>query len=212
MSQEAVVNRKIQGTQSRSRLRTTIQIAMLSAISAVLMMFEFPLPFLAPPFVQMDFSEIPVIVGTFAMGPLAGVIIEFLKNLLHIVLHGTMTAGVGEFSNFLIGCAFAVPAGLLYRKKKTAKNALLGMSVGTMCMAAAGCLTNAFVMFPLYSKAMGIPMDSFIAMGKEIIPAVDNMLTFVLLCMEPFNLIKGALISGITMLSYKRLKVLLKGE
>ena len=98
-------------------------------------------------------------------------------------------------SNFLIGCSFAVPAGLFYKRRKTAKNALIGMSVGTVTMAAVGCLSNAFVMFPLYSVAMGIPVDSFIAMGTKINPAINNMVTFVLLSMVPFNLIKGVMIS-----------------
>ena len=118
MSQEAVVNKQIQVTGNRSKLRTMVQIAMLSAVSAVLMMFEFPIPFLAPPFIKMDFSEIPVLVGTFAMGPLAGVVIELLKNILHFVTYGTTTGGIGELSNFFIGCAFAVPAGIFYRKRK----------------------------------------------------------------------------------------------
>ena len=212
MSQEAVVNKQIQVTGNRSKLRTMVQIAMLSAVSAVLMMFEFPIPFLAPPFIKMDFSEIPVLVGTFAMGPLAGGVIELLKNILHFVTYGTTTGGIGELSNFFIGCAFAVPAGIFYRKRKTRKNAVLGMATGTLLMVIMGCLSNAFVMFPLYSVVMGIPMDSFIAMGTAIHPAIDNMVTFVVLCMVPFNLVKGIIISMITLLLYKRLKVVLKGE
>lgn len=212
MSQEAVVNKRIQVTGNRSKLRTMVQIAMLSAVSAVLMMFEFPIPFLAPPFIKMDFSEIPVLVGTFAMGPLAGVVIELLKNILHFVTYGTTTGGIGELSNFFIGCAFAVPAGIFYRKRKTRKSAVLGMAAGTLLMVIMGCLSNAFVMFPLYSMVMGIPMDSFIAMGTAIHPAIDNMVTFVVLCMVPFNLVKGIIISMITLLLYKRLKVVLKGE
>lgn len=211
MNNEAVVNRKIR-TQNRSKLRTTVQIGMLGAIALVLMFFEFPIPFIAPPFIKMDFSEIPVLVGTFAMGPLAGVLIELLKNLLNLVIHGTTTMGVGELSNFIIGCAFVVPAGLFYRKKKTRVNALKGMAAGTLLMAAMGCLTNAFIMFPLYSTLMGIPMDSFIAMGTAIHPVIDNMVSFVILCMVPFNLLKGIVISFITLLLYKRLRVLLKGE
>lgn len=212
MSQEAVVNKQIQVTGNRSKLRTMVQIAMLSAVSTVLMMFEFPIPFLAPPFIKMDFSEIPVLVGTFAMGPLAGVVIELLKNILHFVTYGTTTGGIGELSNFFIGCAFAVPAGIFYRKRKTRKSAVLGMAAGTLLMVIMGCLSNAFVMFPLYSVVMGIPMDSFIAMGTAIHPAIDNMVTFVVLCMVPFNLVKGIIISMITLLLYKRLKVVLKGE
>lgn len=212
MSQEAALNKQINPAGNRSKLRTTVQIAMLAAVSTVLMMFEFPIPFVAPPFIKMDFSEIPVLVGTFAMGPLAGVIIELLKNLLHMATYGTTTAGVGELSNFFIGCALAVPAGLFYKAVKTRKSAMIGMGVGTILMAVMGCFSNAFIMFPLYSAAMGVPVETFIAMGTAINPAVDNMLTFVVLCMVPFNLMKGIVISMITLLLYKRIRVLLKGE
>ena len=212
MSHGGVLNNAIHVTGYTSKMRTMVQLSMLSAVSAVLMMFEFPIPFLAPPFIKMDFSEIPVLVGTFAMGPLAGVVIELLKNILHFVTYGTTTGGIGELSNFFIGCAFAVPAGIFYRKRKTRKNAVLGMAAGTLLMVIMGCLSNAFVMFPLYSVVMGIPMDSFIAMGTAIHPAIDNMVTFVVLCMVPFNLVKGIIISMITLLLYKRLKVVLKGE
>ncbi len=211
MSNEAAAKR-ITKTQNRSKLRTTVQIGMLGAVAAVLMLLEFPVPFLVPPFVKMDFSELPVLIGTFAMGPVAGVLIELVKNLLNLVLNGTTTAGIGELSNFVIGCAFVVPAGLIYKKNKSKKNALIGMSVGTVFMAAMGCLSNAFVMFPLYSTLMGIPMEQFIAMGTAINPAVDNMVTFIILCMVPFNLMKGIVISLITLFLYKRLRVLLKGE
>lgn len=212
MNQEAILNKRIQTTGNKSKLRTMVQIAMLSAVSAVLMLFEFPIPFLAPPFIKMDFSEIPVLVGTFAMGPLAGVSIELLKNILHLVTYGTTTGGIGELSNFFIGCAFVVPAGFFYKKRKTRKSALLGMGSGTLLMVIAGCISNVFVMFPLYSAVMGIPMDTFIAMGTAIHPAIDNMVTFVVLCMVPFNLVKGIIISLITLLLYKRLRVVLKGE
>lgn len=211
MSNETLVNR-ISKTQSRSKLRTSVQIAMLAAVSTVLMMFEFPIPFVAPPFIKMDFSEIPVLVGTFAMGPLAGVIIEFLKNLLHMATYGSTTAGIGELSNFVIGCAFVVPAGLFYKKQRTRKSAIKGMATGVALMVVMGCLSNAFIMFPVYSTLMGIPIQDFIAMGTAIHPAIDNMFTFVILCMVPFNLMKGIVISFITTLLYKRLRVLLKGE
>ena len=211
MSNEATAN-KIARTQSRSKVRTTVQIGMLGAVAAVLMMLDFPVPFLVPPFVKMDFSELPVLVGTFAMGPLAGVIIELVKNLLNVLLHGTSTAGVGELSNFVIGCAFVVPAGLFYKRRKTKKNAVIGMASGTVLMAVMGCFTNAFIMFPLYSTLMGIPIEDFIAMGAAINPAVDHMFTFVILCMVPFNLLKGIVISFITLLLYKRLRILLRGE
>lgn len=212
MNQEAVVNKMNTKTGNRSKLRTMVQIAMLAAVSTVLMMFEFPIPFVAPPFIKMDFSELPVLIGTFAMGPLAGVVIELIKNLLHIVTYGTSTGGVGELSNFFIGCAFLLPAGLIYKRRKTRKNAVIGMTAGTLFMVAAGCFSNAFVIFPVYSKVMGIPQEAFIQLGTAIHPSIDSMMKFIVLCMVPFNLIKGVVISFITLLLYKRLRVLLKGE
>lgn len=212
MSQEATVNKPISRERNRSKLRTMVQIAMLSAVSTVLMMFEFPIPFVAPPFIKMDFSELPALVGTFAMGPVAGMTIELLKNLLHMVTYGSSTGGVGELSNFLLGCAFVVPAGLFYKHRKTRKNAVIGMAVGTIFMVVMGCFSNAFVIFPVYSKVMGVPMEAFIQMGTAIQPAIHNMMTFVMFCLVPFNLIKGIVISFITLLLYKRLRVLLKGE
>lgn len=211
MSNEAAA-KGVERTQNRSKLRTTVQIGMLGAVSAVLMLLSFPVPFLVPPFVKMDFSELPVLIGAFAMGPVAGVFIELIKNLLNLVLNGSTTGGIGELSNFVIGCAFVVPAGLIYRRNKTKKSALIGMGCGTVFMAALGCLSNAFVMFPLYSTVMGIPMEQFVAMGTAINSAVDNLFTFIILCMAPFNLMKGIVISLITFLLYKRLRVLLKGE
>ena len=211
MSNEAAA-KGLERTQNRSKLRTTVQIGMLGAVSAVLMLLSFPVPFLVPPFVKMDFSELPVLIGAFAMGPVAGVFIELIKSLLNLVLNGSTTGGIGELSNFVIGCAFVVPAGLIYRRNKTKKSALIGMGCGTVFMAALGCLSNAFVMFPLYSTVMGIPMEQFVAMGTAINSAVDNLFTFIILCMAPFNLMKGIVISLITFLLYKRLRVLLKGE
>src|SRR5574344_812846 len=116
--------------KSGTNVRTMVQIAMLSAVATVLMLVEFPLPFIAPSFYELDFSEVPVLIGAFAMGPLAGAIIELIKILLNFVLNGTMTAGVGELANFLMGCAFVVPAGIIYKKSKTKKNAVIGMVTG----------------------------------------------------------------------------------
>ena len=142
----------------RSRTRTLTQIAMLGAVAGVLMNFEFPIPFLAPSFYQLDFSEIPVLIGSFAMGPLAGVVIELVKILVHLVTKGSMTAGVGDVANFIFGCTFAVPAGLIYRYKsvKSRKHAVVGMAVGTVLTAIVACFINAFVLLPAYGKAFGI--------------------------------------------------------
>lgn len=196
--------------KSRSRIttKTIARIAVLGAIAFVLMLFEFPLPF-APSFYQIDLSEVAVLIGTFAMGPVEGVIIEALKVVLHILFHGTTTAYVGELANFIIGCAFIVPAGIIYKHHKTRKTAMIGMFTGTLCMALAGSLINYFVLLPMYSTLYGMPMDTIIAMGTAIFPAVKNMLTFVCLCVVPFNLFKGAVVSVLTGILYKHVSPIL---
>ena len=145
---------------ARSKTRTITQIAMLGAIAGVLMNLEFPLPFLAPSFYQLDFSEIPVLVGSFAMGPIAGVLIELVKILVHLVTKGSMTAGVGDLANFIFGCTFVVPAGLIYRfhSVKNRKHAVIGMAAGTVLTAVVACFMNAFVLLPAYGKAFGMPI------------------------------------------------------
>lgn len=212
MSNEAIVNKRVPGAQNRSKIRTLAQVAMLGAVATVLMMIEFPLPIIAPPFYQMDFSEVPVLVGAFAMGPAAGIMIELLKVLLYAVMHGSATAGVGELANFVIGCSFIVPAGLFYKMRRNRKSALVGMAAGTVAMAAVGCVVNAFVLLPAYGAAFGMPVSAFIEMGRAIHASINNLFTFVVMAVAPFNLLKGFIISLITLLIYKRIRVLLRGD
>lgn len=198
------------GVKRSSNVRMLTQIAMLSAIAALLMLVEFPMPFLAPTFYQLDFSEVPVLIGAFAMGPLAGAAIELVKILMNFVLNGTITAGVGELANLLIGCAFVVPAGIIYKKAKTRKNAVIGMIVGTVCMAVTAAVLNAFLLLPVYGKAFGMPVDAFVEMGTAIFPVIDSLFTFCLFSVVPFNLLKGILVSGLTLGLYKHISRLLK--
>lgn len=199
---------------ARSRTRTITQIAMLGAVAGVLMNFEFPLPFLAPAFYQLDFSEVPVLVGSFAMGPVAGVLIELVKILVHLVTKGTMTAGVGDVANFLFGCAFAVPAGLIYRYHavKSRKHAVVGMAVGTALTSILACFINAFVLLPAYGKAFGMPIEAFIEMGSAVHSSVNSLLSFAALIIIPFNIFKYTLTSVIVFFIYKRIRVILKGD
>ena len=183
----------------RSRTRTIAQVAMLGAVAGVLMNLEFPIPFLAPSFYQLDFSEVPVMVGTFAMGPVAGILIELVKILVHLVTKGTMTAGVGDVANFLFGCAYVVPAGLIYRfrHKKSRVHAVAGMAVGTVLTAI---------------LAFGMPIETFIQMGSAVHSSVNGLLTFALLIIAPFNIFKYALTSLIVFVIYKKIRVVLKGD
>lgn len=193
------------------RTRRMVIIAMLAAIAIVLMLFEFPLPFL-PPFYKIDASELPVIIGAFTLGPVAGVIIEFVKVLLNILIDGTTTAFVGEFANFLIGCSYVVPAAMVYYFKKTKKNAVLGLILGTVVCTVCGCLLNAYLLLPAYSKAFHMEIDALIAMGTAVNGAINSMLTFVIFATAPLNIIKCGVVSVFTMLIYKPISRILKGE
>ena len=192
-------------------VRGLVQIGMLSALAIVLMLFEFPLPF-APGFYKLDFSELPVIIGAFAIHPFAGVMIELVKILLNLLLDGSATAGVGEMANFCIGCCFVVPASVIYHHKKNRKNAIIGLCAGTLFMTIAGCFINAYVMLPTYSAAFHMEIEKLIAMGTAVNPAINGMWTFILLAVVPFNLVKGILVSVITILIYKKISIILKGN
>ena len=192
---------------SAYRIRMLTTTAMLGAMAGVLMLFEFPLAFIAPSFYRIDLAEIPVMIGTFAFGPIQGVVIELIKILLFLIFKGTSTGFVGELANFIIGVAMVIPAGLIYKRKKTKKNAIIGMAISTVVMAVVGVFLNAFVMIPLYSAFM--PIEQIIEAGKAIIPWVSDTFTFCLLCVLPFNLIKGIIVSVIVAFIYKPLSKLI---
>lgn len=198
------------GTNQSTRVRTLAACGMFAAIAAVLMFIEFPLP-IAPSFYELDFSEVPVMIGTFCYGPVAGIAIEFIKIAVKTVIKGTHTAFVGEAANFIIGCSLVVPAGIIYKLKKSKKSALIGMAVGTILMTVIGCFVNAFVLLPTYAAAFGMPMDALIGMGTAVNASVNDLFTFAVLCVAPFNIIKGVLVSIITFLLYKRISGLVKG-
>lgn len=191
-------------------LKNLITIGMLSAIAVILMLFEFPIPFIAPGFYEIDFSEVPVLIGTFAMGPLAGVLIELLKILLNLLINGTSTAYVGELANFLVGCAFLLPAGLIYWKKKTLKRAVTGLIAGGLSMVVLGCLTNGFILLPMYAKLFMGGIENVIAAGSAVNVHITSVFTFVMIAVAPFNLVKAVLVSVLTLLLYKRVSILIK--
>lgn len=196
------------GKTGNRRTKNMVNSSMLGAVAVILMLFEFPLPFL-PPFYKIDASELPVLIGAFAMGPLAGVAIELIKILLNLLFDGTTTVFVGEFANFLIGCSYVVPAALVYYRHKSKKRAVLGLVLGTLLCTVVGCLLNAFLLLPAYSKAFYMEMDALIAMGTAANQAVDSLFTFVLFATAPLNLLKCSIVSVITMLIYKPVRKLL---
>ncbi|MBO6016067.1 MAG: ECF transporter S component [Lachnospiraceae bacterium] len=188
-------------------------IGMFSAVATILMMFEFPLPFLAPNFYELDLSEIPILICTFAYGPVAGVFTEFCKILLKLLFKSTSTAFVGELANFAVGCALILPASILYQFKKTKKRAILSCVVGTLCIAVFGAVFNAVYLLPAFAVLfMNDPaaVSTFIDMGHAINPLIHDTATFVTFAVAPLNLIKGCIASIPTLLIYKPLSTFLK--
>ena len=195
-----------------NKTRKLVEIGMLGAIATVLMLFEFPIPFIAPPFYELDFSEVPVLVGAFALGPMAGASIELVKILINLLINGTATAFVGEIGNYLLGCSFIIPAALIYKKRKTKKNALIAMVIGTIVMTVFGCFLNAYILLPTYATAFGMPIDAIVGMGSAINANINDVMTFVIIAVAPFNIIKGIIVSVITLLIYKHISPILKGN
>lgn len=179
--------------------------AMLGAVAAVLMFLDFPVPFLIPPFVKMDFSELPALLAAFSLGPVSGVAVCLIKNLINL-LH-TTTGGVGELCNFLLGCCFVIPAGLIYRHHKTRKNALIAAVTGTVAMAVLSIPINYFISYPFYTQFM--PLDTIIGMYQELIPSVNGLLACLIIFNAPFTMLKGVLDAILAFLVYKSLSPML---
>lgn len=203
---------KKNGTKERifSTRRMTVT-GMFSAIAMILHMLDFPLPF-APFFYRLDFSELPVLVGAFAFGPVTGVVTEAVKILLKLCIKGTSTAFVGDLANFVIGCSFILPASTIYYFKKSKNSAVTGCIVGTLLLTLFGTAFNAIYLLPAFSRLYGMPLEDILAMGAEVNPlmAEGSIVSFVVCCVAPMNLIKGGAVSAVTMLIYKPLSPVIK--
>lgn len=179
-------------------------VAICSAIAVVLHILDFPLVFLAPDFYKVDFSEIPVLLCGFFLGPTASVTCEAIKILLKLLFKSTSTAFVGDFANFFVGCSLVLPATILYRARNTRAGAILGLVVGTAVMTVVGSTFNAVYLLPKFAELYGMPLDVIVSLGTKINPAITNVSSFALLAVAPLNLVKGSAVSILTMLLYKR--------
>lgn len=193
--------------QSPMSVRYITVTAMLSATAFVLMFLDFSVPVM-PAFIKMDLSELPALIGAFAMGPACGVMVCLIKNLLHLLM--TTTGGVGELSNFVLGAAFVLPAGLIYKHKKNKKNAVIGSLVGAVCMAAISFPSNLFVVYPIYEKFM--PIEAIVAAYQAIVPSVKTLWQCLLFFNVPFTFVKAMFSVIITMIIYKGISPVLKGN
>lgn len=191
--------------------RKMAMIGMFSAIATILHLFDFALPF-APPFYKLDFSELPILVGAFAFGPAAGVMMEFLKILLKLLVKGTTTAFVGDLANFVIGCSFILPASVIYAFGKKKRSAIVGCVVGTLILTVFGTAFNAIYLLPAFSALFGMSMESILQAGMAVNPLAtgDSIVNFVVACVAPMNLIKGGFASIVTMFVYKPLSPIIK--
>lgn len=198
--------------ESEEKILTTKKVAVIgvfSAIAGVLMLFEIPAVF-APSFYKLDLSELPVLIGAFAYGPVAGVLIEFVKIIVKLIIKGTSTAFVGELANFVVGCSMILPASIIYFYKKSKKSAIIACIVGTVCMAIVGSLFNAVYLLPKFAEMFGMPLEAIVEMGTAVNPEITSVSSLILRAVVPLNLIKGAVVSIVTMLIYKKISHILK--
>ena len=179
-------------------------IGICAAIATVLHIMDFPLPFLAPGFYKLDFSELPVMLCGFYLGPSATVVCEAIKIVLKLLLKGTSTAFVGDFANFVVGCSLVLPAAIIYHIRKSRASAIWGLCIGTLILTVFGSAFNAVYLVPKFSQLFGLPLENIIAMGAAINKNITNITSFVIFAVAPLNLIKGGTISLLTLLLYKR--------
>jgi riboflavin transporter FmnP len=195
----------------KTTLSKLIKVSVLSAMAFILMLLEFPLP-IFPSFLKIDFSDLPALLGAFAMGPIAGIVIEFMKNLLNVAIQGSATALIGEAANFVVGAAFVGVAGLVYQRSKTRKNAVISLSAGIVAMVLVASVANYFVFLPLYEKVLHFPVVAMVEAGKAVFKGVTDFNTFVAYSIALFNLFKGFIVALITFITYKKLSPILHRE
>ncbi len=194
---------------SRNRTHKLTVTAMLSAVAFILMFIEFPIPALIPSFVKLDISDLPELLAAFSLGPVYGVAVTFLKNLLHIVFKGTSSAYVGELCNFLLGAVFSMAAGFIYQRKKSRKSALIGAIIGAVLMAIVSVPMNYYVVYPAYVVCYGMPLEAIIGMYQAILPSADSLIKCLTIFNMPFTFCKGMLDVLLCFLIYKPLSPLL---
>lgn len=199
-----LIERFLPGMRKVSKTRRVCIIAVCSAIAAVLHMLDFPLIFLAPEFYKLDFSELPVMLCGFYLGPSGAVVCEGVKILLKLLLKGTSTAFVGDFANFVVGCSLVLPAAAIYHVRRKLSGALVGLTIGTAALTVFGSAFNAVYLLPKFSQLFGLPLDAIIDMGAKINGRIHSVSSFVLFAVAPLNLIKGCTVSVLTLLLYKR--------
>lgn len=198
------------GADTRMKVRTIAFVGLMGAVSAVLMLFRFPIPFM-PPFLSFDLSGLMEMLGGFMFGPFAAVCIIIVKILLQLVMQGSLSLGTGELQNFILSSCYVLPALFIYHRNKTKKTAAAGMAFSTVFVSAVAVLTNLYLIIPFYAKLFGMTMQDIIDTCSAVNPAMKNAMTMALFGILPFNLIKYGVTSIVTFIVYKRLSKLIKG-
>ena len=192
-----------QKKSSGSAVFVMTRCGILAAMAVILYYIEIPVV----AFYKLDLSTLPAILAGFAMGPLPGVAVVVIKNLVHML--GTSTACVGEMADIIMSSCFIIPASLIYRRRKDRKSAVLSMAAGTVLMTIAGVLVNYFILIPAYQTLMNLPLEVIVVMGTKVWSYIDNTVKLVIFITAPFNILKGAVLSVVTYLLYKRVSPLL---
>lgn len=201
-----------QSAKKAKSSRNAVVAGMLSAIAFILMFIEIPVPMLIPSFIKMDISDLPALLGSFALGPVYGIVISLLKNILIMIIKGSSSAGVGELSNFILGAVFTFLAGLIYKRHKNIRGAIAGAVIGAAAMAAMSLPSNYFIVYPAYVKFYGLPMDVIVGMYQVILPYADSLLKCLVIFNIPFTFVKGMIDVAICFLIYKPLSPILHGR
>lgn len=188
---------------------TLVKISILSAIGYILMFISVPLPMLFPEFLKIDISDLTALLGGISLGPIAGITIAFLKNLLQFITGMSTTGGVGEFANFLIGGSFVFTVSYIYSKKRNIQGVIIGLVSGIVVMTVVGCIANYFIILPFYAT-IGWSIDAVVSMGAAINPAIDSKMSFIIWMIAPFNILKSGLMSLLTLPMYKKTEKILK--
>lgn len=191
---------------NNKKIRAIAVIGIMSAVAAVLQFLEFPIPLL-PSFIKFDFSDLPGLITSFAFGPVAGIAVSLLKNVIHLLV--TQSGGVGELANFIIAAFFTGTAGLIYKYRKTRSGALIASLCGSFVSALVSVLSNHFIIYPIYYK-IAMPKEAILGMYQSILPSVDSILKSLLIFNLPFTFVKGLIISIICFCIYKKLSPILK--
>lgn len=190
-------------SRTSEKTKNLVRVAVMAGIAFVLMFIDFPILFIAPSFMKIDLSDVPALISGFAMGPIYGVLVQLIKVLLN--LSKSITGGVGELSNFIVGSSLVLVSSMIYHRHKTIKTAAIGLAIGVLVMTSIAMASNYFIVFPLYSRIM-IPMETLIGMGNAITPRINSLETMMLYSILPFNIIKGTIASIATLVLYKRVR------